>query len=361
MNVLLDPARSQADDEVFLRRVSAATIRVVILGGWLAWCAQIVLPFLVPILWGGIIAIAAYPLVQHLFPRRASVGAACFGFVALAAIVTPTWMFLASASKFVLRVGKQWSQGELELPVPRADVAEWPLIGPRFYSLWMKAAEAPHSVLDTYLPQLRQVGRWLIQSLGSLTFAVLQSLFAVAIAVAFLAKAQAVERSVLPVLERIAPHRGEHIATLAKATVRAVAKGVLGIAFVQACLAWLGMSFAGVPGAGALALAVLILAVAQIPSGLVLFPVAVYLFASTSKLVAVGFLAWAIVVGVIDNVVKPLVLGRGTGVPMLVIVVGALGGMMSAGVVGLFVGAVVLAVAYELFASWVRNDQDRAE
>ncbi len=346
------------DDQAFLGKVTAATIRVVLLGGWLAWCAQIVLPFLVPILWGGIIATAAYPLVVRLFPRRRSLGAACFGVVALAVIVTPAWLFFDSVADFVIGVGKQWTQGELKLPAPRADVAGWPIIGPKLYAFWTKSVHTPQSVVEAYLPQLRDAGRWLVKSLGGISLALLQSLFAVALAIAFLVKADTSVGALLPVLNRIAPHRGENILTLASATVRAVAKGVLGVAVLQAALAWLGMSVAGVPGAGAWALVLLILAVAQLPSALVLVPVVIYLFATASKPVAIGFLVWAVVVGLIDNVVKPLVLGRGAGVPMLVIVIGAIGGMLSSGIIGLFVGSVVLAVGYELFAAWVRNEPD---
>jgi len=349
------------NDQAFLGKVTAATIRVVLLGGWLAWCAQIVLPFLVPILWGSIIATAAFPLVTRIFPRRPGLGGACFGILALAVIVTPAWLFFDSVADFVIRVGKQWAQGELKLPAPRADVAAWPLVGPKLYALWTKAVHTPQSVVEAYLPQLRDAGRWLIKSLGGISIALLQSLFAVALAVAFLVKADASRRALLPVLDRIAPHRGEHIMTLASATVRAVAKGVLGVAVLQAALAWLGMSVAGVPGAGAWALVLLILAVAQLPSALVLVPVAIYLFATASKPVAIGFLVWAVLVGLIDNVVKPLLLGRGAGVPMLVIVVGAIGGMLSSGIIGLFVGSVVLAVGYELFAAWVRNEEPVAD
>jgi predicted PurR-regulated permease PerM len=351
----MDP---EVNDELFLRRVTAGTIRVVLLGGWIAWCLQIVLPFLVPILWGGIIATAMYPLLSRIFPRRPGIGAAVFGALAVAVIVTPAWLFFGSIAEFVMHVGKQWTQGELKLPEPRADVAAWPFVGPRLYALWTKAVHTPQSIVEAYLPQLREAGRWLIRSLGGLSVALLQSLFAIALAIAFLVKAEASCGALLPVLNRIAPRRGEHIMTLASGTVRAVAKGVLGIAIIQAALAWAGMTFAGVPGAGVWALLVLILAVAQLPSALVLVPVVIYVFASESKTVAVTFLIWSLFVGVIDNVLKPILLGRGAGVPTLVIVIGAIGGMLSSGIIGLFVGSVVLAVGYELFAAWVRNEHE---
>jgi predicted PurR-regulated permease PerM len=220
---------------------------------------------------------------------------------------------------------------------------------------------APASVVEAHLPQLREVGRWLAQSLGGLSLGILQSLFAVAVAVAFLLKTDATMRALLPVAERFAPRRGQHLIDLACATVRAVAKGVLGVAAIQAVLAWVGMAAAGVPAPGAWALLVLITAVAQLPSILVLGPMVVYVWASASTNVAIGFTVWSILVGLSDNVLKPILLGRGTGVPTLVIVIGALGGMISSGIIGLFVGAVVLAVGFELFAAWVKGSEGEAD
>jgi len=353
----MEPRESQ---EVFLSRVTAGTIRVVLLGGWLAWSLQIVLPFLVPILWGAIIATTVYPLSYRLSRRRPALGAAIFGSVALCVIIVPTYLFVDSVGSFVVRIGREWAQGQLKLPPPRADVANWPLVGKRLYGLWMSAVNAPASIVETHLPQLREVGRWLAESLKGLTLGILQSLFAVALAVAFLTKAEASQRALLRLAERIAPGGGQHLVELASSTVRAVAKGVLGVAAIQAALAWLGMAAAGVPAPGAWALLVLICAVAQIPSVLVLGPMIVYVFASFSVNVAIPFMVWGLFVGLLDNVLKPLLLGRGAGVPTLVIVVGAIGGMISSGIIGLFVGAVVLAVGYELFAAWVKGNESEA-
>jgi predicted PurR-regulated permease PerM len=352
----MEPEQSE---QLFLGKVTAATIRVVVLGAWIVWCLQIVFPFVIPILWGAIIATAMLPLVRRLFPKRPVLGGVCFGVLGFALIIVPAWLFLGSIGEFALRIGKQWTEGKLEVPPPRADVAEWPLIGKRVHALWVELANAPASVVEQHLPQLREAGRWLMQSLGSLTLGVLESLFAVALAAAFLAKAEATGRALVPVAERIAPRHGQNLLDLASETVRGVAKGVLGIALLQMVLSWAGMKVAGVPVPGAWALLVLIVAVAQLPSILILGPVTVYLFMTASTPAAVGFLVWAVFVGLIDNVLKPLVLGRGSRVPTLVIVVGAIGGMISSGIIGLFVGAVVLGVGYELFVAWVKTSGEQ--
>ncbi|MEI9947494.1 MAG: AI-2E family transporter [Pseudomonadota bacterium] len=352
---------SRESQDFFLSRVTSGTIRVVLLGGWIAWCLQIVLPFLVPILWGAIIATAMYPLTRRVSLRRPALGALIFGAVALAVIVVPTYLFFDSVGSFVVRVGRQLAQGQLKLPPPRPEVADWPLVGKRIYGAWTATVNAPASFFEGHLPQLREVGRWLAQSLGGLTLGILQSLFAVAVAVAFLMKAEACLRALLPVAERLAPRRGQHLVDLASSTVRAVAKGVLGVAAIQAVLAWVGMAVAGIPAPGAWALLVLICAVAQLPTLIVLGPMIVYVFASSSANVAIPFMVWSFFVGVIDNVLKPILLGRGAAVPTLVIVIGAIGGMISSGIIGLFVGAVVLAVGYELFAAWVKGSEGEVE
>lgn len=352
---------SRESQDFFLSRVTAATIRVVLLGGWIAWCLQIVLPFLVPILWGAIIATAVYPLTLRVSRKRPGLGAGLFGAVALALVVVPTYLFFDSVTGFVVHVGRQLAQGQLKLPPPRPEVADWPLVGKRIYAAWTATVSAPASFFEGHLPQLRDVGRWLAQSLGSLTLGILQSLFAVALAVAFLMKAEASQRALLPVAERLAPRRGQHLLDLASSTVRAVAKGVLGVAAIQAFLAWIGMAAAGVPAPAAWALLVLIGAVAQLPTILVLGPIIIYVFASSSTSVAVAFAVWSVLVGLLDNVLKPLLLGRGAAVPTLVIVIGAIGGMISSGIIGLFVGAVVLSVGYELFAAWVKGSEGEVE
>jgi predicted PurR-regulated permease PerM len=347
----MEPAQSE---QQFLGRVTSGTIRVVLLGAWIVWCLQIVLPFVIPILWGAIIATAVLPLVERLFPKRPLIGAVVFGVLGFALIIVPAWLFLGGVGDFAIRVGKQWAEGELEIPPPRPEVADWPLVGKRLHALWTDAVNAPASVVEQYLPQLRQIGRWLMQSLGSLTLGVLESLFAIVLAAAFIAKAESTRRALVPVAERIAPDHGQTLVDLASETVRGVAKGVLGIALLQAVLSWAGMKIAGVPAPGVWALLVLIVAVAQLPSLLILGPVTVWVFLSSSTAAGIGFLIFAVFVGLIDNVLKPLVLGRGSRVPTLVIVVGAIGGMIGYGIIGLFVGAVVLGVGYELFAAWVK-------
>jgi len=348
---------ASSEEQAFLHKVTLGTIRVVLLGAGIAWCLQIVLPFVVPVVWGAIIATATFPLARRVFPRRRAPGAVLVGVLGVSLILVPAWLVLGSVSEVVVTVSKQLAQGQLELPAPRAEVAAWPLVGKRIYALWTELHDAPTAAIEAHLPQLRQVGRWLLGSLSSLTLGVLQSLFAVVVAALFVARAEATHRVLVPIAERFAPERGVQLMELATLTVRSVAKGVLGVAMLQAGLAWLGMVVAGVPAAGAWSLLVLIAAVAQLPTLLVFLPIVLYASTVVSTGTLVVFALWSVLVSLSDNVLKPLLLGRGVDVPMLVIVIGAIGGMLSAGIVGLFVGAVILAVAHTLFVAWVHDEE----
>jgi predicted PurR-regulated permease PerM len=147
---------------------------------------------------------------------------------------------------------------------------------------------------------------------------------------------------------------------MAGATIRSVAQGVLGVAIIQAILAGIGLLAIGVPYAGIWTLLVLLLAIMQVPTILVLGPIMLYVFSVEATLPAVLFMIWGLLVGFSDNVLKPLLLGRGLDVPMLVILMGAIGGMIFSGIIGLFVGAVVLSVGYRLFTAWLRQDAQAA-
>jgi predicted PurR-regulated permease PerM len=163
-------------------------------------------------------------------------------------------------------------------------------------------------------------------------------------------------RTVENIYERFAgPVKGPRLHKISAATVRSVATGVIGVAFIQSLLLGLGFIFAGVPGAGVLAIVVLLLGIVQLPAMLVSLPVIIYLWvggdaSTTSNII---FSVYLLIAGMADNVLKPLLLGRGVDVPMPIVLFGALGGMVSAGIIGLFIGAILLSVGYQLFVEWV--------
>ena len=151
----------------------------------------------------------------------------------------------------------------------------------------------------------------------------------------------------------IAGKRGDEFAKLSVATIRGVMNGVVGVAVIQSILATLGMVVIGVPAAGVWGVIVLIVAIVQLPPIIVLGPVAAYVFATQDTTPAIIFLIWSLLVSFSDGILKPVLMARGLDTPMLVILLGAIGGMMLSGIIGLFVGAIVLSITYALFMAWV--------
>jgi predicted PurR-regulated permease PerM len=234
-------------------------------------------------------------------------------------------------------------------------------VGEKLHKVWSSASNNLAGTAQQYAPQLKKAGKWFLGAAAGVGAGVLQFVIAILIAAAFMANAGAIQRFFQLLSVRLAGEQGRDFAELASATTRSVAQGVLGVAFIQSLLAGVGMLVVGVPGAGLWALMVLLLAVIQLPPILILGPVAAYVFSVADTLPAVLFLIWALLVSASDAVLKPMFLGRGMDIPMLVILIGALGGMMMSGIIGLFVGAIILALSYRLFMVWLTEDFDDGE
>ena len=345
-------------DRHFYGRVRSAAIQLCVLAGWVSLCVHFVAPFFFPVVWAGIIATAVYPLVRMAAPGRPKLGATLFLVASLAIVLIPAWFLVQSALGALASIGQQLAQGHLKLPEPNPRVGEWPLIGPRVLRVWHEAVDTPSELAARLAPQLRAAGGWLIRSVGHLLSALGQSVIAVILATMFLARPEACSRGLTRVAERLVPEHGASYIALAGATIRSVAQGVLGIAIAQSLLAALGLVVARVPGTGLWALLVLVVAVMQLPPLLILGPIAVYVFSAQGSLTGTLFLIWSLAVSASDGFLKPFLLARGVSVPTLVVLLGAIGGVITNGIIGLFVGAVVVAVAYELGRAWL-GDTDK--
>jgi predicted PurR-regulated permease PerM len=319
-------------------------------------CFLIIAPFIVPVIWATILAVAVYPA----FPRiaaavggRERLAAALLVLIGFSALIVPTVAASTSMIGGMKTMAEVLQHGGLDVPPPPDRVANWPLIGDPVFRLWSLASDNLEAALIQLKPQLEVVGRWLASAMGGVGAGVLQFFLSILIAAVLLINADAVQRATRVIAQRVVGGKGPEFVALTAATVRSVAQGVLGVAVIQAVLAGLGMALAGVPAAGLWALLVLVLAVIQLPSLLVLGPVVLYVYSVSSTTVAVVFAIWSILVGSSDTFLKPLLLGRGLKIPMIVILIGAIGGMMAFGIIGLFVGAVVLALGYEIFRAWL--------
>jgi predicted PurR-regulated permease PerM len=322
----------------------------------IAWCVQIISPFLLAIVWAGIIAIAIRPAQAALAARlggRETAAALVTVLVLLALLVVPVVLLGETLAATAIELGKRVRDGTLALPPPPDNVAGWPLIGPPLAEFWGAAADNLQTALTPLLPYLKPVAGWLVSAGTGAGIGLLQTLAAIAIAGVILARCTAVQRVVRALIDRLAGDRGPALAVLMEQTVRGVASGILGVAIIQSLLAGLGMLAAGVPGAGFWTVVALILCVVQLGPTLVLLPAVIYVFSFGETTTAVAFLVWSVFVAVIDNVLKPLLMGRGVKAPIVVLFAGAIGGLLTMGIVGLFVGAVVLVIGHTLLMSWL--------
>jgi predicted PurR-regulated permease PerM len=243
--------------------------------------------------------------------------------------------------------------GAISIPAPAERVAEWPLIGERLHGLWSQAAEDLEGLANQFQPQLVGLGEVVVKAVGATVFGVLQFVVSIFIAGVLLLSAQSGYRASCAIAASLAGERGKGLTDMSIATVRSVSKGVVGVAIIQALLAGISLLVMSVPAAGIWAALVLILAVVQLPPLLVLGPVAVWVFSVSDPVPATLFAVWAVFVSLCDSILKPILLGRGMDIPVLVILIGAIGGALSAGLLGLFLGPVVLAVGYKILIEWM--------
>lgn len=322
----------------------------------LAWCLRILTPFISIIAWAAIIAVALHvpflKLVEKLGGRK-KLAVTLFALIGIAIILVPIISLSSSMIDGTTKLGTQISEGTIHIAAPSESVKEWPIIGEKTYNVWLQSSQNLRAVLEQYPKQLTAVGKKLLGAAAGVGAGLLQFVVSFLIAAVFLMNAEGARSSIQRLANRLTPEQGEELLDMSILTIRSVAVGVIGIAFIQALLGGLGMMFVGVPAAGLLAIVILVLAIAQLPPILVLGPVAFFVFSSESTTVAMIFLIWSIMVSFSDAILKPLFLGRGVDVPMLVILLGAIGGMITSGIIGLFVGAIILALGYKLFGVWV--------
>ena len=329
-------------------------------------CYRVFHPFLDLMLWALILAVTLYPL-QRRFKRRLGNKegrtATLIVLVAIAVLLVPLYLLGMSLAASVANAIAIVKSGSFHVPPPAESIAGWPLVGERLYGVWQQAATDLTSLAQKFAPQIKTVSLALLGKLAGLGVGLLMFIAALVIAGIFMAYADAGHRSAVQIASRIfGPGKGPKITELCTGTIRAVAQGVVGIAFIQMLLIGVAFVLMGIPGAGLLALAVLLLGIMQIPATLITLPVIGFVIATQGVNAAtIVFSVYVFVAGLADNVLKPLLLGRGVEVPMPVVLIGALGGMVTNGIIGLFIGPVVLAVGYVLFWQWVEEQPVEAQ
>lgn len=351
------------------RRLSGRLLDVLIRAGLVfvlaMLCYQIFSPFLALMVWSLILAVTLYPAHQklaHKMGNKQGLAATVMVLVGLVLIGVPTAVLMFEMGDSVHQFIVSLRDHTLQIPAPLASVAEWPIVGKKVHGLWSQAHTDLPAFVQSMQPKIGDLAKTALAIVASIGVALLLFLVAFIISGIIMAFGQSGAKSMRSIFDRIVgTGRGEEFAKLSTATIRSVALGVLGVAFIQAMVIGLLLMIAGVPFAGLLALVVLVLGIAQVPALIVTLPAIVYIWMSGDYGTGPAVLHTVLlfVGGLLDNVLKPLLLGRGVDAPMVVILLGALGGLATHGLLGMFVGATLLALGYQIFMWWVATNPDK--
>lgn len=326
-------------------------------------CFRIFNPFLLPVVWGIIIAVALYPLHIKLtkLVKKPGRSSAIITIILLAIVIIPSISFSSALFDSVQGFAEEIRQGSLDVPPPAEKVKEWPLIGEKTYAAWSAFHENLSVALQKYNEQVRNMGEKLISLLSSFLGTLLIFIVSIIISGVFLANSKGGYNFVNTLFNALIGEKGSEMVDNSKKTITSVVTGVLGTAILQSIIVSSALFVFKVPAAPILSLVVLFFAIAQIPLALLVIPISIYMFSVSSGTSAVIFSVWAIVGAISDNFFKPMLLGRGLQIPMLIILIGAIGGMLAMGIIGLFIGAVVLALGYQLFQLWIKDTEEYLE
>jgi predicted PurR-regulated permease PerM len=336
------------------------TIRLGVLGLLLYLSFLLVRPFISIAIWSVVLTVALYPAyawMVGLLRGRRRLAAVLLTLISFLIVIGPaTWLALGLIDSLRI-LSEHLDLSALALPPPRETVKSWPLIGDQVYQFWDLASNNLQSALAKIAPHLRPIGSTLLQIAGSAGTGAVKFFIAIIVAGFLYSPAPSLVDAIRKFSHRLASGRGEEFVQLAGATIRAVSRGVIGISALQALFAELGLVVAGIPGAGLIASAVLILGIIQIGPSIVLIPLIIWSWTAMETTTALLLTAYMIPVSLLDNALRPLLMGRGLQTPTLVILIGVIGGTISFGITGLFLGPIILAVIWELLVAWVREHE----
>ena len=334
-------------------------VRAACLAALAYWTFFLLRPFLSIILWSIVFTVALYPLYvtfSTLLGGRQKIAAAAITLVSLLIIFGPgTWLALNLADNLRLLI-QRLGDGSLTAPAPPIAVKGWPLIGNRIYDIWKLASVSLKDLVEEIAPQLKPVGSRLLVAAGSIGLNIVKFTTAIIISGFLFVPGKSFVLGTKRLLTHVVTSRGEEFMDIAGATVRNVSRGVIGIASLQALLAGVGFLVGGVPAAGLLTFGVLILGIIQIGPSIVILPVIVWYWLTKDTTPALLFTIYMVPVNLIDNVMRPLIMSHGLHTPMPIIFIGLIGGTIGHGLIGLFIGPIVLAIVWQLLVAWTGEE-----
>jgi predicted PurR-regulated permease PerM len=348
------------------RDLTRTTLAIVCIVGLLALSLWVLRPFLAATVWATMLVVATWPLLQALQARlrgRRLAAVAVMTLSLLLLLVIPLWWAVDAVFGHADQIAELF-EGWVANGLPAAPLwlPDLPLVGGKLNQLWTQMADAgPQGLLAKVAPHAAESGKWLLAQLGGLGGMLIQFMLILTVAAILYMQGEAAAQQVLRFGRRLAGPRGENAIILAGQSIRGVALGVGVTAIVQTVLGGLGLAVVGIPFASLLSGLMLMLCIAQIGPMLVLLPAVAWLYWLGDNGWATFLLVWSLFVGTLDNFLRPALIKRGADLPLLLIFAGVIGGMLGFGLVGIFVGPVVLAVTYTLLQAWIADALGAAE
>jgi len=334
----------------------AIAVRLGVLALLLYWSWVLVRPFISIGIWSVVLTVALYPVFEWTSFRlggRRRLAAALITILILLIVIGPaTWLALGLVDSLRM-ISERLDFATLTIPPPSKSVKDWPLIGNPIYQFWDLASTNFQAALAKIMPQLKPLGSSLLRIGADTGLGIIKFLASIIVAGFLFSPAPMLVDAIKKFSHRLSSERGEEFVNQAAATIRAVSRGVIGVSVLQALLAGMGLMVAGVPHASLITFAVLIFAIVQIGPSIILIPVIIWSWTVMETTSALLFTMYMVPVNLLDNVLRPVVMGRGLKTPMLVILIGVVGGTLAYGFIGLFLGPIVLAVMWELFVTWI--------
>jgi len=343
--------------------LARATLGVLIIVVLIALTIWILRPFLGAIIWASMIVVATWPVMRRLQTwlrgsRKLAV-AAMIGALLLVLVLPLTLAIKAIVSNAGEVIDWAARLRSFTMPPPPEWLGTLPVVGTPAMEAWQKAASSQLAdVASAAAPYAATAVLWTASTMRGVGLLLVQFLLTLAVAAVMYAKGERVADGVLLFGRHLAGESGDRVVRLAAQAIRAVALGVIVTASVQAALTGIGLAVAGVPFAALLAAVAFVLCIAQIGPGLVLAPAVGWLYWQSAAGAATGLLLWSLMVVTLDNVLRPMLMTKGADLPMLLMFAGVMGGLLAFGLIGIFVGPVVLAVSYTLLRAWVNVPQE---
>ena len=338
--------------------LTRTTLAVLFIGGLIAASFWVLRPFLPAVVWATMVVVATWPLMlraqSYLWNKRA-LAVTVMTLALLLVFVVPLSLAIATIVRNANRVVDATRRlATLSVPPPPEWVSDLPMVGRSVAEFWQQvAATGVHDLAARLAPYATTVTLWFVAEVGGFGLLLVQFLLTVILAAIMYARGEVAAAAMLRFGRRLAGTRGEQAVTLAGQAIRGVALGVVVTALAQSALGGLGLAVAGVPLAPVLTAVMFFLSIAQIGPMLVLAPAVIWMYWNGDSGWGTVLLVWTLVVGLMDNVLRPVLIRKGADLPLLLIFAGVIGGMVAFGLVGIFVGPVVLGVAYTLLNAWI--------